>query len=75
MTYGFLYRIDATQSLGFSAWSSHKKVMPPPPGEDVVSVHVRIHQDDTGVLYCCTRGIETIPLSPYQPGEHFDWYA
>lgn len=75
MTYGFLYHIDATQPLGFSAWSSHKKTIPPLSSEDVVSVHVRIRQDDTGVLYRCTRGIETIPLSPYQPGEHLDWYA
>lgn len=75
MNHGFLYRIDATQSLGFSAWSSHKRVMPPPLGEDVVSVHVRIRQNDTGVLYRFTRGIETIPLSPYLPGEHLDWYA
>jgi hypothetical protein len=75
MTHGFLYRIDATQALGFSAWSSHKRVRPPLSGVDVVSVHVRIRQNDTGVLYRLNGGIEKIPLVPYQPGEYLDWYA
>ncbi len=75
MTHGFIYRVHETQALNYSAWSSRKVAATPVQTEDVVAVHVRIRQKNTGFLYRCSGDIEKIPLTSYQPGEHLDCYV
>lgn len=73
MTHGLIYRVDETQALNYSAWSSRKVTAVRT--EDVVAVHVRIRQKNMGSLYRCSGDIEKIPLTSYQPGEHLDCYV
>lgn len=78
MSHGFIYRVSQNQALTYSTRPVRRHLLPEPKVTEasrVVPVHVRIRQQDVGVLYESSGGIHKVPLATYQAGEHLDCYA
>ncbi|MFC1762632.1 hypothetical protein ACFL6U_11200 [Planctomycetota bacterium] len=76
MTHGLIHSIQSNPLLMQPTRSySSRHVYTTSPAEEVITVGVRLRQQDAGHLYEQHAGVKAVPLDTYQAGEMLDFYA